>query len=286
MQPRQVVRWNSATSFVSNSVLSFAFSPLVGDASDAYGRKPFLIAGFLLALLPSAVLAAHLWIPNPGDLLLLYYPASAVSGIVSSIVVCLSYCADRLPSRHRTAGFGLIIAAFSLGFVVGPGIGAALAPRVAAAATLAATLACAAAVAAGVPESLPPAVAAQGERARGGAAGGRGARPAPRRPRAHLHKSGAGAPGTLRPQPSRAAPPHARPTPAPAPAGRQQLASHARPRPLSALLSLARSWALINSRGFFRRLAIWCARPAIDERIPCANTFLTERVGALSPAPL
>jgi MFS transporter, DHA1 family, tetracycline resistance protein len=110
-----VVRWSSATSFVSNSLLSFVFAPLVGDASDAYGRKPFLVAAFALALLPSAVVVAHLTVPRPGDLLLLYYPASAISGIISSIVVCLSYCADKLPARHRTAGFGLIIAAFSLG---------------------------------------------------------------------------------------------------------------------------------------------------------------------------
>jgi MFS family permease len=152
---------------VSNSVVSFLFQPLVGDASDRYGRKPFLVAAFVLALLPSAVVVAHLTVPSPGDLLLLYYPASAVSGVVSAIVVCLSYCADKLPARHRTAGFGLIIAAFSLGFVAGPVAGAALSARAAALLALAATAGCAAAVALAVPESLPPAVAALGERSAG-----------------------------------------------------------------------------------------------------------------------
>lgn len=108
----QVVRWSSITSLISNSLIAFIFSPLVGDASDVYGRKPFLTAAFSLALLPAAVVVAHVTLPNPRDLLLLYYPASVISGVVSSIAVCLSYCADKLPPRHRTAGFGLIIAAF------------------------------------------------------------------------------------------------------------------------------------------------------------------------------
>jgi len=133
----------------------------VGDASDTHGRKPFLVLAFLLALLPAAVVVAHLTLPSPGSVLLLYYPASAISGVVSSIVICLSYCADKLPPRHRTAGFGLIIAAFSIGFVFGPVIGARLLPAQAAWVTLAATAACGAAVAVAVPESLPPAVAAQ-----------------------------------------------------------------------------------------------------------------------------
>ncbi|KAI8462492.1 MAG: major facilitator superfamily domain-containing protein [Monoraphidium minutum] len=196
----QVVRWSSVTSFVSNSLVSFAFSPLVGDASDARGRKPFLLASLLLALLPAAAVLAHLALPRPGDVLLLYYPATVVSGVVSSIVVCLSYCADKLPPRHRTAGFGLIIAAFSLGFVLGPGAGAALAPAAAAGVAFATNAACAVAVALAVPESLPPSAAAR---------------------------------------------------------GRQQPAVRA--RPLSAVLSMGRSWALINSRPFFRRLALCVA---------------------------
>jgi DHA1 family tetracycline resistance protein-like MFS transporter len=175
------VRWSSATSFVSNSIIAFLFSPLVGDASDAIGRKPFLLAGFGLALLPSAVVTAHLANPapaaaSPGPLLLFYYPASAVSGAISTIVICLSYCADKLPPRQRTAGFGLIIAAFSLGFVFGPGLGARLAPLAAAWVTLGATALCGVAVAVGVPESLPSELAAQREHrlAQGGLRGKEG----------------------------------------------------------------------------------------------------------------
>lgn len=100
-----VVRWSSATAFVSSSVVAFLFSPLVGDASDAYGRRPFLAAGFALALLPAAVVAGGLALPEPGSLLLWYYPASVLSGAVPSLVVCLSYTADVLPPAHRTVRF-------------------------------------------------------------------------------------------------------------------------------------------------------------------------------------
>ena len=131
-----MVRWSSATSFFSNSLVATVFSPLVGDASDAAGRKPFLAAGLLLAMLPSAAVVAHLSLPSPGDALLLYYPATVVSSLISSLVVCLSYTSDKLPPRHRTSGYGLIIAAFSLGFAVGPLLGAALAPASAAWVTL------------------------------------------------------------------------------------------------------------------------------------------------------
>lgn len=45
---------------VANTCLSFLFSPLVGDLSDAHGRKPFIIAGLALSVLPVGVVLAHL----------------------------------------------------------------------------------------------------------------------------------------------------------------------------------------------------------------------------------
>ena len=171
-----VVRWSSATAFVSSSVVAFLFAPLVGDASDAFGRVPFLAAGLGLALLPAGVVAGHLALPDPGSLLLWYYPASVIAGAVPSLVACLSYTADVLPPRHRTGGFGLIIAAFSVGFIVGPLIGARIAPAAAAFTALGATAACAAAAALLVPESLPPGVAARAREAAAAAASAAGPR--------------------------------------------------------------------------------------------------------------
>jgi MFS family permease len=58
---QQAVTWNSWTSFVSGSILSFIFAPTVGNLSDHWGRKPFILAGVLMALLPMLTLMVHLW---------------------------------------------------------------------------------------------------------------------------------------------------------------------------------------------------------------------------------
>ena len=91
-----------------------------------------------------------------------YYPVSAVSGLVSSIVVLLSYTADVLQPRERTAGFGLVVAAFSLGFMSGPLLGRQLQPLTAAWVNLGCVGGAALLVLLVVPESLPPSVARTG----------------------------------------------------------------------------------------------------------------------------
>lgn len=51
-----------------------------------------------------------------------------LGSLVSSIPLCIAYAADRLSPAHRTPGFGLIIAAFSVGFMIGPVVGSYAAP--------------------------------------------------------------------------------------------------------------------------------------------------------------
>ena len=89
-----------------------------------------------------------------------YYPCNALTSIISTIVVYLSYTADVLAPQHRTAGFGLIIAAFSLGFMVGPLLGQLVEPTTAAIISGAGCLASIAVVTLAVPESRPPKAAA------------------------------------------------------------------------------------------------------------------------------
>jgi MFS family permease len=55
-----VVRWASLNSLVANTFLGFFFAPLVGDLSDKLGRKPFMLAGITLALLPVVSVWAHI----------------------------------------------------------------------------------------------------------------------------------------------------------------------------------------------------------------------------------
>lgn len=55
-----MVRWASLNSLVANTFLGFFFAPLVGDLSDRLGRKPFMLAGVTLGLLPVAAIWSHI----------------------------------------------------------------------------------------------------------------------------------------------------------------------------------------------------------------------------------
>lgn len=55
-----VVRWASLNSLVANTFVGFFFAPLVGDMSDRLGRKPFMLAGILLGLLPIGAVWMHI----------------------------------------------------------------------------------------------------------------------------------------------------------------------------------------------------------------------------------
>ena len=55
-----VVYWSSITSFFTNTVLLFVLSPITGIWSDILGRRPFIVWGQILSLLPKLVLWLHL----------------------------------------------------------------------------------------------------------------------------------------------------------------------------------------------------------------------------------
>lgn len=99
------------------SLMSFLFASFVGSLSDRYGRCPIL----LLSLLGLAVdyviiaLAPHLSWLVVGRL---------VAGIFgASIVAATAYIADVSAPEERARNFGLIGAAFGLGFIIGPLLG-------------------------------------------------------------------------------------------------------------------------------------------------------------------
>ncbi len=95
----------------------FIFSPIVGALSDKFGRRPVLLVslfGFGLDYILLA-LAPNLWWLFVGRIL---------SGIMgASFTTGAAYIADVSAPEKRAANFGLIGAAFGLGFIVGPVIG-------------------------------------------------------------------------------------------------------------------------------------------------------------------
>jgi len=109
------------------AAMQFLFSPVLGSLSDRLGRRPVvLVSNFGLGL-DYVVMALA---PSVGWL----FVGRIISGITAaSISTAGAYIADVTPPEKRAAGFGMIGAAFGLGFVVGPAAGGllgAIGPRV------------------------------------------------------------------------------------------------------------------------------------------------------------
>ncbi len=99
------------------AAMQFLFSPVIGSLSDRWGRRPVvLLSNFGLGF--DYLLMA--WAPTVGWLLL----GRIVSGLTtSSVPTAQAYIADVTPPEKRAASFGLLAAAFAMGFVLGPAIG-------------------------------------------------------------------------------------------------------------------------------------------------------------------
>jgi MFS transporter, DHA1 family, tetracycline resistance protein len=100
------------------SAASFVFSPVWGRVSDRVGRKPVLIVSLVGTAAGSLVtgLAGGLAILFVGRLI------DGISG--SSVSVAQATVSDLAPPEERPRLFGLLGAAFGIGFVAGPAIGA------------------------------------------------------------------------------------------------------------------------------------------------------------------
>ncbi len=97
--------------------MQFLFSPVMGEISDRYGRKPILLLS-LLGL--SFDYLIHAWAPTLAWLFLGRFLAG-ITG--ASVTVATAYIADISTLEDKAKNFGLIGAAFGLGFIIGPGIG-------------------------------------------------------------------------------------------------------------------------------------------------------------------
>ena len=99
------------------AAMQFFFAPVIGSASDHFGRRPvILLSNFglgcdyiLMALAPSLS-----WL----------LVGRVISGITSaSFPTASAYVADVVPADQRAAKLGLLSASFGLGFIVGPALG-------------------------------------------------------------------------------------------------------------------------------------------------------------------
>ena len=101
----------------SYAVTNFMFAPMLGNLSDAYGRKPLLVTSLFVyggAYLLSGF-ATALWMLFLGRLL---------TGITSATyAIANALIADVSTAEDKAQNFGLLGVAFGLGFIVGPALG-------------------------------------------------------------------------------------------------------------------------------------------------------------------
>lgn len=102
------------------AAMQFVFSPVLGALSDRYGRRPVILLSnmglgldyVLMAMAPSLA-----WL----------FVGRLLSGITAaSFSTAGAYIADITPVEKRAARFGMLGAAFGLGFIVGPAVGGVL----------------------------------------------------------------------------------------------------------------------------------------------------------------
>jgi DHA1 family tetracycline resistance protein-like MFS transporter len=95
----------------------FLFSPIIGGLSDKYGRRPILLFSLLGFGIDYIFLAMA---PTIGWLFI----GRIIAGILgASFTTGAAYIADVSTPEKRAQNFGLIGAAFGLGFIIGPVVG-------------------------------------------------------------------------------------------------------------------------------------------------------------------
>ncbi len=98
-------------------LMQFAFSPIMGALSDRFGRRPVLLISIFGLGVDYVIMALA---PSIGWL----FVGRTLSGITAaSFSTANAYVADITPPEDRAKSFGLLGAAFGIGFVVGPAMG-------------------------------------------------------------------------------------------------------------------------------------------------------------------
>ena len=99
------------------AIAQFVFSPIMGNLSDKYGRRPLILLslfGFTIDYLLLAVAPTYGW-------LLIGRIIAGIFG--ASYTTANAYIADVSTDENRSKNFGMLGAAFGMGFIIGPLLG-------------------------------------------------------------------------------------------------------------------------------------------------------------------
>ncbi|HEY4125085.1 MAG TPA: TCR/Tet family MFS transporter [Rhizomicrobium sp.] len=112
----EAARWGGWLFFVF-ALMQFLCAPLIGNLSDRFGRRPVLIVSL-------AMLGVDYFITAIAPTILWLFISRLLSGIAGAAYpTANAYIADVSPPEKRAANFGLVGAAFGIGFVIGPALG-------------------------------------------------------------------------------------------------------------------------------------------------------------------
>jgi DHA1 family tetracycline resistance protein-like MFS transporter len=99
------------------ALMQFLFAPIIGSLSDRFGRRPVILLSLFGSGLDYFLLA---WAPT----LPWFFLGRILSGISgANFSAAAAYIADVSPPEKRSANFGILGAAFGLGFIFGPALG-------------------------------------------------------------------------------------------------------------------------------------------------------------------
>ena len=99
------------------AITQFVCAPLIGNLSDKYGRRPIILISLFAFVLDYLLLAFSptiVWL----------FVGRIIAGLTgASITTASAYIADVSTPENRAKNFGMIGAAFGLGFIIGPVLG-------------------------------------------------------------------------------------------------------------------------------------------------------------------
>lgn len=109
-------KWGGWLTF-AYAFMQFLFAPVLGNLSDKYGRRPvllFSLAGFGIDYILLSIAPTIGWL----------FLGRVIAGITgASFTTATAYIADISTNENRAQNFGMIGAAFGLGFIIGPVLG-------------------------------------------------------------------------------------------------------------------------------------------------------------------